>query len=43
MSDTMGVLLGEVCRDEMFGCCGGCIEGVNVVHYNTLMQWRVVC
>ena len=37
-----GVLLGDVCRDEMFGCCCECIGGVNMVHCNTLIQWYMV-
>ena len=37
-----GVLLGDVCRDEMFGCCCECIGGVNqygALHYADTMVY----
>ena len=37
-----GVLLGDVCRDEMFACCCECIGSVITAHCNTLMQWYMV-
>ena len=42
MSDMMGVLLGDVCRDKMFACYCKCIWGVNTAHCNTLMQCYMV-